>query len=75
MSGKEPTTLELVALLNEQGIEVWDATVVINTKTGDVLGHKKYGECSSAHAEMGPDGNVMFVVGPDEEEIDPKKLN
>ena len=75
MSGETPTKQELVILLNERGIEVWDAMLVICAKSGDVLGHKVYGEMSSAHAEMGPDGNIMFVIDDDHEETDPQKLN
>ncbi len=72
---KELTKQELVTLLNERGVTVWDAMLVICNHTGDILGHKTYGESSSAHAEMGPDGGVMFVIDPPEEKVDPKDLN
>jgi len=62
MSEKKLSKREMVAEINNRGVIVWDAMVILDQVTGEMLGYEKYGDPSTAHAELDNDDNILFII-------------
>ena len=57
-----PSPKEMVEMMNERGLKVYDGIIVTCAKTGEMWSVETIGDPDDAHAEIGPDGRVVFVL-------------
>lgn len=53
-------------MMNERGLKVYDGLIITCAKTGEIWQAQRYGDPGGAHAEVGPDGKVVFILHPDD---------
>ncbi len=65
----EQEKIERVAEMNTRGVVVWDAMLIFDQTSGEMVGYEKYGIPSTAHAEIAPDGELVFIVHSSGEDV------
>jgi len=53
---------EMVEMMNERGLKVYDGVIVTCAETGEMWSVETVGEPDEAHAEVDPQGKVVFVL-------------
>lgn len=61
-----PTPEQTATMMNERGLEVYDAVVVACAKTGEIWQLKRLDDepVHDAHAEVDGNGRIIFIVHP-----------
>jgi len=72
---KNPSKTEIVMMMNERGLRAWDGVIITCAETGETWSVERIGPSEDVHAEIGPDGNVMFVIHDEDDRIEPKSLH